>query len=189
MSQTYLCSIASPIIIIIKLRDMSQKILAVTLTIASFFGCQQPLQSNSNTQDNLKETKDLVETQMINSNERKTDISLRIVPNKFRAGDDNKKALFILTNSSDKMIGFESYYRIDKYSDGEWTEVPFNPMIVFQDLAHGVEAEFSREYPIWLSIDLGERQHEKGRYRVTKVVWPIDHKEEKMSLTAEFSIE
>lgn len=115
------------------------------------------------------------------------EIFMEIQPKEFNRLDE-KKAVYKIHNNSQAILEMGSHFRIERFENNEWREVPFIETLGFPDMLYAIDRGSTDEYPLLISLVIGKEQERKGKYRVRKNVWSKGETDKKIELTAEFFV-
>lgn len=115
------------------------------------------------------------------------EIFMEILPKEFHSLDE-KKAVYKINNNSRAVLEMGSQFRIERFENNGWHEVPFIETLGFPDMLYAIDKGSAKEYPLLISLAIGKEHERIGRYRVRKEVWSREEVDKKLELTAEFFI-
>ena len=169
------------------MRGIYLNILGCIITILLIcISCQSnPDQKKKQNQDtyllNTKRTDTVIEYQ------DSTRVHIDVRPNILETKGNNIKGVYFMANNLDVPINFGSDFIVEKKIDELWTKEPFVESLGFEDVIFSLNPGSSKKYPLLLSKVL--KKVNPGEYRIKKEVWPVGKKEEKVTVTAKFSIQ
>lgn len=171
--------------------NMLQNTLYFSLFLLLFIGCQNQQKTKGEATSFVQSEKEtLTEAHTTEPKDSLPDIELRVIPHNFKYDDTDKKGKYILRNNLDHNISFSSHFTIEKLNGKEWQVLPLNKILVFEDMAYGLDPDGSQEFNFFLSrfLEKGD-QLDKGTYRITKETWGADDANAKLNVAGEFTIE
>jgi len=116
-------------------------------------------------------------------------MELTVVPSTFKANDPDKTAKYIIQNNTYVQIAWESKYTVERWNGSKWVFHPYVKNLAFGDILYVVSAKESTIIDVCLSKCLADGLKTKGKYRLTKEVWPRHDRKDVTKLFAEFAVE
>lgn len=177
--------------------------LKLKLLFVIFFAYQacQPIGKEENVQSNEDKVTIAIDTTlpkmdtvfkraaMDSSVSEQAKIKIDIVPSIFRVEAIEKDAVYRLVNGASYSINFGTPYKLEKFVNQKWEEIPFREGAIFTRSMKVLKPSEQIELTFGLAFLFDQELLQRGKYRMVKEVWKSGNNSKKTMLFTEFLIE
>jgi|GEM_PF-2123715 len=113
---------------------------------------------------------------------------LIVLPDRFKTDDPHKKGEIIVRNNTEERLACGSQFKVERWNGEKWISIAFK-RIAFVDMLYFIHAKRDASFDLCLSKCLSDGAKRKGKYRLSKEVWPRHDRKDVFRLYGEFTVE
>ncbi|WP_164123122.1 immunoglobulin-like domain-containing protein [Sphingobacterium sp. xlx-130] len=115
-------------------------------------------------------------------------IEMQLLPNVLLRTEDKKIVQCVIMNKTEEILYFGDPVTIERFVNGRWQNVPLLENLGWPDYLGVVRPKSKNSQPYGIPFILDDEFKKAGRYRLCKELWFKSKPEQKILVTAEFTI-
>ncbi len=116
-------------------------------------------------------------------------IEMQLLPNVLLRTEDKKIVQCVIMNKTEEILYFGDPVTIERFVNGRWQNVPLREILGWPDYLGVVRPKSKNSRPSYdIKFILADEFKKAGRYRLCKEFWFKGKPEQKILVTAEFTI-